>query len=224
MHVDRRGTPWLAAMGAALIVGCGPTQRSTDDIPSAPLLAGPECAGYNGNGRLSGTLHGQRDLARRVAAQLRALDALGESYAGAAGDSVRLIPICENHRLNDNQLERGRFVAVFTGPGTAPDYSAVANDTVFWWIYGERLSTSAGGDTLVWHSEFLSMRSDAATPYTKTTHLRSCEGEPPTREEERVFWHADSCHVDSGGRIALVSGDRPWFGCTRGCCYAAKPL
>src|SRR5690606_39171321 len=108
--------------------------------------------------------HGQRDLARRVAMRLRALDSLGLSHAGATGDTVRLIPICENHTLNDNQLERGRFVAVFTGAGTAPDYSAMANDTVFWWIYGERLSTS-DGDTVVWHSEFLSMSSDAATPY-----------------------------------------------------------
>lgn len=226
MRVDHRGTPWLAAMGAALIAGCGPTQRSIDDVPSGPLLMGRECAGYNGNGQLSGSLHGKRDLARRIAMRLRALDSLGRIHVGAAGDTVRLIPICENHKLSDNQLQRGRFVGVLTGPGTAPEYSTMPNDTVFWWIYGERMR-EPGRDTIVWHSEYLSMRSDAGTPYTKAAHLRICEGERPRREEERseeVEWHADSCHVDSGGGIALLSGDRPWFGCTRGCCYAARTL
>src|SRR5690606_26445579 len=70
MHADHRGTQRLAAMGAALIVGCGPPPRSLDDIPPGPMLRGPECAGYNGNGRLSGSLHGKRDLARRVAMRL----------------------------------------------------------------------------------------------------------------------------------------------------------
>ena len=225
MHVAHGGTRWLGAMSAAVIVGCGQPGPLPDTGIALPMLQGDQCADYTGGGgaSLSGTLHGQRDRARRVAARLRGLDDLGADYPDPGGSSVRLIPICENHRLRENQLERGRFVAALTGPGTAPRFSSMPNDTVLWWIYGERMHTKAGEDTLVWHSEFLSMRSDPGAPYLIATHTRICDGTPP-EDREAVSWHADSCHVDDGGRVMLLSGDRPWFGCTRGCCYAVMTL
>jgi hypothetical protein len=211
-------------MSAAVMVGCGQPRPEPEADVGGPLLRGDQCADYTGGGgaSLSGTLHGQRDRARRVAARLRGLDDLGANHTEPGGNTVRLIPICENHRLRDNQLQRGRFVAALTGPGTAPRFSSMPNDTVLWWVYGERMQTGAGADTLVWHSEFLSMGSDAAASYLVATHMEICDGTPP-EDREAVSWHADSCHVDEDGRVMLLSGSRPWFGCTRGCCYGALP-
>jgi hypothetical protein len=211
-------------MAALVIAGCGPSGRTPDDALRDLLAGGDKCADFTGGwtSRLSGTLHGQRDRARRVAARLIPRDSLGKDHTEQGGRTVRLIPICENHRLQENHLKQGRFVAALTGPGTSPRFSRDENDVVFWWIYGEDVRTSAGRDTTVWHSEFLSLGSDAATRYVVSTHLQICDGAPPTPDREAVHWHDAVCHLAAGGGTG-PAGDRPWFGCTRGCCFAAMP-
>lgn len=188
-----------------------------------PPGAADKCADYTGGfgSHLSGTLHGERDLARRISRRLRALDALGQDRREQTGDSVRLIPICDHHRLSERKLKNGRFVAVLTGPGTTPRFSPVANDTVLWWVYGEDLETASGRDTTIWHSEFLSLHASASAPYITTARLQICpSGGRPS--QEAVYWHDGSCHMAAAGG-SRPAGDRPWFGCTRGCCFAAMP-
>lgn len=225
----RVGRSWFAAafIAVAFLVACEPVQR-----------AGPpdKCARYNGGlfSRLKGNLHGQQAKARAIARRMRAV---GQGVAHPS-QPLTLTAICENHELDNNHLREGRFVGILTGPGTAPEYSRIANDTVLWWVFGEVIELPNGQDTVVHYSQFLSLGAQPGTPYTVTMALRVCPTDTRGGErQERVDWHEAVCDTSAthmpGTQAARTQngspqpqpltvrrGDRPWFGCTRGCCFA----
>lgn len=171
-------------------------------------------------GSLSGDLEPQVDEARRVARRM--------SLAGApalrldpGGAIVAITPLCESNRVTKgNQLARGHFVAQIVFVGSVPRFSGVADDTVYWWVY-----RPDGGTQFV--SQFLSLR--ASTDAVTSEEFRTC---PPGDETpdtpppmERSGWHPSTCSsmllADS---MHMLTGDNPWFGCTRGCCYSVGPI
>ena len=207
-----------AALVVAFVLGCS---------RAGPRDGGPpdKCAEFNGHfgQRLKGSLHGQRERAREVAARLRQEG----SPATLPNEGVTLTPICRNTLLDDGELREGRFVGVITGPGTAPRFSSIPNDTVLWWVFGETVKKPNGQDTLILHSQFLSTEATPDVEYLKSALTVSCEADRTGFPDDTVSWHEDACPAPAGVHtlMARLIGDRPWFGCTRGCCYAAvQPL
>lgn len=212
MH--RLGRSWFAAalFAVAYLAACEPA-----DLASRPP---DKCAKFNGSfgNQVKGSLMGKQARGRAIA---RRMKTAGQSVTHPSLQ-VTLTPICENNQLDNQQLEEGRFVGILTGPGTAPRFSRIPDDTVFWWVFGEKIRLPNGRDTVLYYSEFFSVTAPPGTPYTILVPLQVCSNESRDGERaEKVDWHSGVCdttaaHMQGEARL----GDRPWFGCTRGCCFA----
>lgn len=185
-----------------LFAGCTPTRQAEDD----PLPRDPNCK-TSLNGRLE-TQH----LAR-IRREAHALDAAG-AWVSHDEKAVAIQPLCESHKKNEPELRRGEFVARLMIVGESTPYSGLTTDMVYMWVFRE-----GSGD----FAQFVSMTNPDAGNAIKTYALHSCTMTTPN-EEEVADWHEGVCsaHSETGGRPR--GGDNPWFGCTRGCCYAAAPV
>ena len=202
----------VAMSVAVVVVACAPARDAS--VP----LAGDKCANYNGGSKkLQGDARKNAKRAREIAYEVR-----GQVLQVAPSPDGRLllIPTCDVRKLKKKDLKEGRFVGILTGPGTAPDYSDVPNDVVYWWVFGTDTVVN-GATTLVHHSQFVSLRSPTGSIVERATIV--C---PDHRDRDfpvdSVAWHDDTCPSPSAPHSVMRIGDNPWFGCTRGCCYSTK--
>lgn len=186
-----------------LFAGCRPNRQSED--VGDTIAMNPNC-----NTGFSGELKSQQMNAIRNQAQ--DLDPAG-AWVKHDEKAVAIQPLCESHKKSEQDLGNGQFVARMMIVGESTPYSKLTTDMVYMWVF-ER-----AGQKIV---QFVSMTNpnhdDALVPFTWTW----CTATPPT--EEQADWHEGVCsaHTETGGRPR--GGDNPWFGCTRGCCYAAAPV
>lgn len=203
---------------AAAIACSGGSREELDTAGNQPPT--DKCADFNGegNGVVRGNLKGKGQAARSVARRIRGVDGNGKDH-GAADDSVRLVPTCDNRTLERADLYEGRFVGLLTGKGLdSLGLSNTPNDLVAWWVYGETIADTSGGADTIWHSQFLSLRGPANSD-PKNDTLVVC-GPEQDHDDDTVDWHSDTCS-DS---IRILSGDKPWFGCKLGCCFSAMNI
>lgn len=186
-------------------------------------LAGNECAGHTGG--LKGDISKDpKDLqrARKIARQIDVVISQGQSTTQEDGKKVRLIPTCKSRKLNKGDLNNGRFIGVLTGEGTYPLFSATPDDIVYWWVYGEKTKTSQRKDTVIHHSQFLSLNDSSPKPVMEYSFIVCHKEDSKELDVDSVAWQ--SSHTCSTAHpIETLHGHHPWFGCKLGCCFAVMP-
>lgn len=135
------------------------------------------------------------------------------SWVPDSGRKIAIQPLCESSRKDPAALRKGAFVARIMIFGEQTSLSDRTMDVVYWWVVKR--------DTLV-VSQFVSTTEPDSAKAIKTLQFIDCD-DKAAATKDTTGWHGDSCHsMGGGGKPGPLNGegDNPWFGCTRGCCYA----
>jgi hypothetical protein len=234
--IHRFAMPFVIALAAA---ACDRTVT-----PGGDTLAGPGTTGTDTGQSASclpitpeirGSLVGQREVAQREARRVR-VSGDGVARRDSAGALITIVPACGSHAFRAEDLARGQFVARLTIDGSAPRFSRVENDTVYWWVY---LDLTSG--VPVYHSQFLSTRAqeDGDRVYLRRADfVIRCQPEGERPRVEQAGWEPEhepqACPASDAQLrflapaavqptgLTLAGGDSPWFGCILGCCQSTR--
>lgn len=200
------------------VVGLQSCNASADG--SLASLAGNECAGHTDG--LKGDINKDVPKARAIARQIDVVISQGKSTTQKDGKKVRLIPTCKSRKLDKGDLDDGRFIGVLTGEGTSPLFSVTSDDIVYWWVYGEKTKTPEGKDTVIHHSQFLSLNESSSTSVMKYPFIVCHKKDSKELKVDTVGWQ--SSHTCSATHaMEPLHGHHPWFGCKLGCCFSTMP-